>query len=64
MNKGKMILSLIIIAVVILMGLGTYAFFTADIVGNIENNNIVQKTGTLSIEYIEGQNINAEGIIP
>ena len=64
MNKKKIILSSIIVSVVILMGIGTYAFFTADIEGNIKNNNIVQTTGTLSIEYIDGQNINAESIEP
>ncbi len=64
MNKSKIILSIIIVAITILMGIGTYAFFTADIQGNIENNNIVQKTGSLSIEYIEGQNIVGEGIEP
>ena len=45
MNKKKIILSSIIVSVVILMGIGTYAFFTADIEGNIKNNNIVQTTG-------------------
>ena len=64
MNKKKVVLATIIVAVISVLGLITYAFFTADIDGNKQANNIVQTTGTLSIEYVEGQNISAEGIIP
>ena len=65
MSKRRRVLLLtLLITIIMLMGLGTYAFFTADIDGNTQTNNIVQTTGTLSIEYVEGQNINAEGIVP
>ena len=64
MKKKKVVLSIVIVAVVILMGVGTYAFFTADIKGNTQTDNLVQTTGTLSIEYVEGQNIDADKIRP
>ena len=64
MNKKKVVLSTIIVAVISVLGIITYAFFTADIDGNTQTNNIVQTTGTLRIEYVEGQNISAEGLVP
>lgn len=63
-RRRKILLKVILIAIIFLMSLGTYSFFLADISGNIQNDNTVQTTGTLEIEYVEGQNINAEGIIP
>ena len=63
-KKRKNILLILLISIVILMGIGTYAFFTAEIEGNVENDNVVLTSGTLRIEYVEGQALNAEKIIP
>ncbi len=63
-SKIRITLSLIFISIVLLMGIGTYSFFTADIIGNIEDDQFIKYTGTLEIAYVEGQNINAEGIEP
>ena len=46
------------------MSLGTYSFFVADIKGNSLNTNIVQTTGSLRIEYIDGETLNSEKIMP
>ena len=63
-KRRRVVLKLLLISIVLLMSLGTFSFFTADILGNSSSDNIVQTTGTLRIEYIEGQNINAENIVP
>lgn len=64
MKKNKILLTLIFISIIISMGLGTYSYFTAATTGNKIDENIVQTTGTLKIEYIEGQNIDADKIRP
>lgn len=64
MSKIKIILASIIGILIIGLSVLTYAFFNAKIEGQAEFDNVVQTTGTLSIEYIEGQNISAEKIRP
>ena len=63
-SRRKVVLLTILTLIILLMGIGTYSFFTADLSGNPDNKNIVQTIGTLKIEYTEGQNIDADGIRP
>ena len=64
MTKSKIVLATIIGILIIGLSILTYAFFTAEIEGQAVYDNVVQTTGTLSIEYIEGQNINVDKIRP
>ena len=48
-SRRKIVLKVLLIAIILLMSLGTYSFFVADIKGNSLNTNIVQTTGSLRI---------------
>ena len=63
-KRRRIVLKTLLVSIIVLMFVGTYSFFTADLSGNIFGNNLVQKTGTLRIEYIDGQALNADKIRP
>ena len=63
-KKRRVVLTSILIVMIILMSIGTYSFFAADIFGNPTNNNLVQTTGSLQITYEDSQSINASNLNP
>lgn len=63
-KERRRLLAVIMIAAILLLALGTYAYFTADISGNPDYDNIIESTGTLEIEYLEGQTIDADLVRP
>ncbi len=64
MKRNNFLLLTILLSALVILGIGTYAYFTADIVGNVDEDNIIQSTGTLKIEYVEGQNVIADKVRP
>ena len=65
--KDKKILILSIIGVLLLVSIvvaTSYAYFTANVTGNKDTNNVVITNGVMSLEYKDGDEINLANAVP
>ena len=65
--KDKKILILSIVGVLMLVSIvvaTSYAYFTANVTGNKDTNNVVITNGVMSLEYKDGDEINLANAIP
>ena len=64
MNKKKIILIISVILIVTLSITLSYAYFTATTAGNNSANNTAITTGNMEVTFADGDEINAENLIP
>ena len=65
--KDKKIIILSIVGVLLLVSIvvaSSYAYFTANVTGNKDTNNVVITNGVMSLEYKDGDEINLANAIP
>ncbi len=65
--KDKKIIILSIVGVLLLVSIAvvtSYAYFTANVSGNKDTNNVVITNGVMSLEYKDGDEINLANAIP
>ena len=65
--KDKKIIILSIVGVLLLVSIvvaTSYAYFTANVSGNKDTNNVVITNGVMSLEYTDGDEINLANAIP
>ena len=65
--KDKKILILSIVGVLMLVSIAiasSYAYFTANVTGNKDTNNVVITNGVMSLEYKDGDEINLANAVP
>ena len=65
--KDKKILILSIVGVLLLVSIAvatSYAYFTANVTGNNDTNNVVITNGVMSLEYKDGDEINLANAVP
>ena len=65
--KDKKILILSIVGVLLLVSIvvaTSYAYFTANVTGNKDTNNVVITNGVMSLEYKDGDEINLANAVP
>ena len=65
--KDKKILILSIVGVLLLVSIvvaTSYAYFTANVTGNKDTNNVVVTNGVMSLEYKDGDEINLANAVP
>ena len=65
--KDKKILILSIVGVLLLVSIvvaSSYAYFTANVTGNKDTNNVVITNGVMSLEYKDGDEINLANAVP
>lgn len=64
-QKSKtIILTSILMLMLVFMGGITYAFFTAVVGGGDKGSSVIVKTGTLTLTYVDGLDINLAGVLP
>ena len=67
MMKDKKIIILSIVGVLMLVSIvvaTSYAYFTANVSGNKDTNNVVVTNGVMSLEYKDGDEINLANAVP
>ena len=65
--KDKKILILSIVGVLLLVSIAvatSYAYFTANVTGNKDTNNVVVTNGVMALEYKDGDEINLANAVP
>ena len=65
--KDKKILILSIVGVLLLVSIvvaSSYAYFTANVSGNKDTNNVVITNGVMALEYTDGDEINLANAVP
>ena len=65
--KDKKIIILSIVGVLLLVSIvvaTSYAYFTANVTGNKDTNNVVVTNGVMSLEYKDGDEINLANAVP
>ena len=65
--KDKKIIILSIVGVLLLVSIvvaTSYAYFTANVSGNKDTNNVVVTNGVMSLEYKDGEEINLANAVP
>ena len=66
-KKENRILILSILGTLLLLSIavaGSYAYFTANVTGNKDTNNVVITNGVMSLEYKDGDEINLANVVP
>ena len=66
-KKENRILILSILGTLLLLSIaiaGSYAYFTANVTGNKDTNNVVVTNGVMSLEYKDGDEINLSNAVP
>ena len=64
-DKKKLILSIVGVLVLVSIVVATsYAYFTANISGNKDTNNVVITNGVMSLEYKDGDEITLDNAVP
>ena len=65
--KNKKIIILSIVGVLLLVSIAiasSYAYFTANVSGNKDTNNVVVTNGVMALEYTDGDEINLANAVP
>ena len=63
-RKAKLLAIVFALLIVALVTISSYAYFSASVLGNDQSKNMVITTGNMEVTFTDGQEVNANNLIP